>query len=809
MVGLKLIRKPAERIVTKRQLRRKLRLERYLRKLDRSYKVKIFRSLFFSIQFTKGISYKQIFLLNIKNFIYYLLDKLKEKSNIDYFIYFSLRSLYIKNCERNSRYINFLLNDFFLYKLLWKNCNFKYFYNFDKEIEQFFSYKKKIIQNKNLISKYFSYKIYYNQFYFNLIKNFCFENSLLILLFEYLNEINLNFSENLISNKSKKKKFIIRSLLKKVRITDIDFLSYVYRNFDFNDEKFKDYDFLEEKSSYKENYTMYFKYIDNEDRKTDIILFPLRSSFLSELYLEEILLEELNIFQNPFFFINIVDFENYLQTLNIQSFEKNFQLKLAKIHNENLNFLNIKEKKFLNIKEKDQKKEINFQNFYIIKNFEESKIYSDIFFELNFFQKTCFQLIELSLFKFKDFFSMPFLDLIRKLYDSVDTQCNLILFYNLIVNEFQNKITMFTLNDIIFIIEFLEFLFILCRNINRYTFNVFNFNIYKLKLIIGDIRFLKKNFYKRLFFFRNEKNYNYVDYLFSLYSTKNIFDNFNHYFNFYNFFFSNSINLLFEEGYSFFKRFRRNYQNKYLDPLLDIKKKKPISDIYFMLLRRDLRFLPQYKKRKFGKFFINLNSIFFDRLDTIVNSNISNKSRLYTLDIYSIQNTYKYNYLFMTINLNNSFINLINMDLLHFNIENLKKNILKFETHFFLINKEIITFIFNYYKLDSFNIYNYNIWFVLINKNAFKFFKDIYVKKQLFDLIFIYLFSSLMVHFTHALDVIYFLKKYKSLITIYQEKRQKVKNQKKVEIKREFLEIAKKMNYNENYFDDNNYFIKI
>ena len=554
---------------------------------------------------------------------------------------------------------------------------------------------------------------------------------------------------------------------------------------------------------------MYFKYIDNEDRKTDIILFPLRSSFLSELYLEEILLEELNIFQNPFFFINIVDFENYLQTLNIQSFEKNFQLKLAKIHNENLNFLNIKEKKFLNIKEKDQKKEINFQNFYIIKNFEESKIYSDIFFELNFFQKTCFQLIELSLFKFKDFFSMPFLDLIRKLYDSVDTQCNLILFYNLIVNEFQNKITMFTLNDIIFIIEFLEFLFILCRNINRYTFNVFNFNIYKLKLIIGDIRFLKKNFYKRLFFFRNEKNYNYVDYLFSLYSTKNIFDNFNHYFNFYNFFFSNSINLLFEEGYSFFKRFRRNYQNKYLNPLLDIKKKKPISDIYFMLLRRDLRFLPQYKKRKFGKFFINLNSIFFDRLDTIVNSNISNKSRLYTLDIYSIQNTYKYNYLFMTINLNNSFINLINMDLLHFNIENLKKNILKFETHFFLINKEIITFIFNYYKLDSFNIYNYNIWFVLINKNAFKFFKDIYVKKQLFDLIFIYLFSSLMVHFTHALDVIYFLKKYKSLITIYQEKRQKVKNQKKVEIKREFLEIAKKMNYNENDFDDNNYFIKI
>ena len=135
-----------------------------------------------------------------------------------------------------------------------------------------------------------------------------------------------------------------------------------------------------------------------------------------------------------------------------------------------------------------------------------------------------------------------------------------------------------------------------------------------------------------------------------------------------------------------------------------------------MLLRRDLRFLPQYKKRKFGKIFINLNSIFFDRLDTIVNSNISNKSRLYTLDIYSIQNTYKYNYLFMTINLNNSFINLINMDLLHFNIENLKKNILKFETHFFLINKEIITFIFNYYNLDSFNIYNYNIWFVLINK---------------------------------------------------------------------------------------------
>jgi len=775
---LHLNRKPKIRIITKRQLKRKLNSERYHRKKDKEFKSLIFKSLFFSIQYNEPLSDKEIYLIHIKNYLYYLLDKLKNKNIIDYFIFYNLKKKYIMNCEKNGKYMTYIITDFMLYNLLWSKCIYKYFYNFTEEIYKFFFYKKQISKNENIIYNYFKYTKMYKNYYYTLIKNYNYNNSIIILFFEYLNEIKINSDIE----------------INKLKDNEYDFIKYNDLKNDFFDFLYNDY-YIEGNFDFTEiDYSNYLEYIDLNISKKIYIL-PLRSKFLDEIYIEELLLKYKDIYYNPFKTIDFFEYSKYIEDLNISDIEKNFQLNLCNIFNINLDLLNIS----INTNDLKIKKNIiyddllntKFENILDFKDFEESKIFSDVLFELNFFNKTTIQFIELCLFKLQDFFSCSFLEILLKLYSHIENQFQLISFYNILVKDLKEKLNYLNLNDIIFIIEFLEFFYLLCKNINNYNFNILNFNLYKLKLVIGDIKIFSKNFYKKIFFYKNEKSYNYIDFLFNIYSVDNIYDNLNYYFNFYQFFFSNSLNILEKHDLSLIKNLKYqniNFENNYIKIFFDNKRKKDIINIYNMFSQLDLRFALIKRRKKYKTIYLHRNKRFFDYIDFIMSSEI-NLNILYILNSYLIQNIYKYKMVKLFENLNHSFLNLTNLDLLHINIKTLKKNVLLLEESFILVSKNILNDVYKYYILNDFNIYNFNFWYIFVNTMVFKYFKDILIKNKLFELIFIYFFSSLTVHYNHPLIVDDLLIKYKRLITIYKEKREKVKNQKKLEVNKYSLQL--------------------
>lgn len=238
----------------------------------------------------------------------------------------------------------------------------------------------------------------------------------------------------------------------------------------------------------------------------------------SYFYLEELLLLNTNISQNPYKYIDIDKYLMLLQELNIK--DKNiidFQINLAKLHNKNLEKLNIPIEYTELIKTNYIIKKINeVKNMYTnilveeIKKIEENKVLTEIhlYYEVQYINILKF--IEMFLFKFEYILLNDFKYLLNLLYSGVEDQEKFIEFYNTLIEKLNEIKLNLDLDSIHFILEFLEFLYKISY-ISGLSIVFFENSVAAVKDFrdFKDLRLFRFNYFKRFYLFlvNNNKSY--------------------------------------------------------------------------------------------------------------------------------------------------------------------------------------------------------------------------------------------------------------------------------------------------------------
>lgn len=635
-----------------------------------------------------SLSYKELRYFTEIWFIKYLLEKLKNLDIFKYYFYTNLKKNEISKSFKNLEDTDRLNKDIILYNLIW-NKSFDYytiplnqtpFFKSFKRFKGSFENNPKIFQP--LWSNIFSIKIP-NE---NSINNFNFKNSLLIDFNLYLQPLNLKNKRKVQNDKEKDLTFYPKNWLELVLNSDSqdeESLQNIYE--EYNELFIEEYEKSLLPPDFKE-LGPYFNYFNLPETKEVPNLLISKRKSLEEFYIENFIIEEINIKNNPYSYVNIEKLKIFLNNLKLTEKEKEFQVKLCLVHNVNLKFLKIPVT-YVNFQENNIKKVIfDYSSFDIqkIKYIENSKTFTDINLYLLFINKTLLNFIEIFLLKFKNV--LPVNKLFNSLFKSLTNKEEFAGFYNMLVKEFNLIKYDLTLYSIKFIVEFLEFLFDILRLIDNYD-NILLFNIQKIKFLYEKFALFDLMYFKRFLMFEYNNETNWLNYLLEI----------------------NSINCI--SNLNFYSMMISDYIIKYYQDIpedvslktliLDDKKYKiNIFKYYFryQLVNNLLRFYAfknTYRKMNTGKhigFAIrDRNFVFLGHYLPFYNYLLS-KCKEFMLNKFfistnSLINLVRYKYIWTCKNLKKAMLRRSNMEFVLFNIDDLKLNPFVFAEQYYKLHQ--------------------------------------------------------------------------------------------------------------------------
>ena len=226
-----------------------------------------------------------------------------------------------------------------------------------------------------------------------------------------------------------------------------------------------------------------------------------------ELITEEFLSLHIN-FENHMSMYLLIDTNEYiifLNNLKLSIDEITFYLDLANKFNKVIkNYIKSKQYplEFFSFKKKNLIIEGEKLNITRMKNFEvknslkEFNIYTEYSF------KTIIEFVELFLFKFEFVFTISIDKFLNLFYQGIENQLIYFNFYNLLVGELQNLKTSMTFTTLSYVVEFLEFLYLL-GDIAGLNPDFFERSIYSLlnHITFKKLRLFRFNFYTRFKYF--------------------------------------------------------------------------------------------------------------------------------------------------------------------------------------------------------------------------------------------------------------------------------------------------------------------
>lgn len=706
--------------------------------------------------YIKAWKYKNLRMLNYNMYFKYLLEKLKNYDIYKYYFYLKIRKELIDNTNRLVTINDRGNRDLILYNLLY-NKIFNYYDNNYTKQSKYLSYihrfKKDFSINNTKINEYFNqiYPIY--NILEKYIDNFNFSYSILIDFHRYLIPINYKFGRN--TKNVRVRYFPNKWLDMELNYNnDVDILKNTYVK---ETEMFKE-DYLEslEPSNY-DQFAAYINYFDLHPTKLPhYSLLPHRQP-LKDFYIENFFIDELNIKNYPYYYINIDELKLFLNKLKLSEKEKIFQIKLSIAHNENLKTLNIP-KVYVNFVENLKKPEIsnyNQENINQVRLIEKSKIFPDTTIFMIFSTKTLLNFIEIFLFKFKNI--LPLKKLLQDLYNSLSNFESFANFYNILINEFnliKFKLNLYSIN---YVLDFLNLLYNVVKSFSTFD-NILLFNMQKVKYLFSNLPIFKLNYFKRFIMFEVNNDSNWLNFLYYTYSTTNFVENLN----FYSQMFSEyiykhytstpeqlSVKVL--ETLNCYKLYIYLYFEEYI-----IANKLSTFANFEYRYRRFKTFSIKYSKKVHNNFFYGFFKNFF--------YNLIDKFKPYSffqfnIGIFNLINTFKYKYRLMRKFLMNSFLSPRNMPFALDNIAALQLHAFTFTNQSYKLHELFTNYILNSpQKTNDFDVWD------LIEKNTEL--STIDEKQRMFlflaysNLMLHIVFENINVHRTHKVKLKGFLWKY-------------------------------------------------
>jgi len=671
-----------------RREREKLKVIRVRKQREKRGKHPILSQTFLTNEeILTSLNYNSLRYFNDIWFTKYLLEKLKNLDIFKYYFYVNFRKNEIDKSFRILEDSNRINQDILLYKLIWdkffdsyvlplnQTQYFKCFKRFTR------SFENNSILFQSLWPKIYSFEIPTEKS----INNFNFLNSLLVDFDLYLKPLDVKRKIQMQKENEKNLTFFPANWLETVLNYDSQELESLQNMYKESNELFiEEYEKSLLPPDFKE-LEPYFNYFDLPETKQVNNLLISKRKHLEDFYIENFILEEINIKNNPYSYIDIKKLKILLVNLQLTEKEKEFQIKLCLAHNANLKFLKIP-LTYINFQENINKKTVSdysFTNINIIKYIENSKVFTDTNIYLLFINKTVLNFIEIFLLKFK--MVLPISKLLNILYKSLTNKEEFIIFYNMLVKEFNLIKYKLTLYSIRFILEFLELLFDIVRIIDNYE-NILLFNIQKLKFLYKDFAIFNLMYFKRFLMFDYNDDTNWLNFLLETYSTNCIVN-----LNYYSMLISDYI----------IKFYQDIPEDLSLKTLIFNKKFKINIFKYFFRyqsvnnLLKFLLFNKTYRKMYVGKnigfanrdrnfVFLGYYLPFYDYLVDNFKDFISDK---FFIPTNSLINLVKYKYIWTCKNLKKAMLRRSNMEFVLFNIEDLKLNPFVFADQYYKLHK--------------------------------------------------------------------------------------------------------------------------
>jgi hypothetical protein len=249
----------------------------------------------------------------------------------------------------------------------------------------------------------------------------------------------------------------------------------------------------------------YLKYLHQEEAAFKYYT-PLPEKFdKTDLIFEEFLSLHIN-FENHNTMYLLIDINHYTLILNNLSLplnQINFYLKLANQYNEIINkFVKIKNIEYFTFKDLQINPHINC-SISEAKKIELSNSLNEFNIYTEYSLKTIIEFIELFLFKFEFVFTVSIDKLLDLFYKGIESQIFFFDFYNLLIGELSKLKYNMTFATMSYIIEFLEFFFLLA-DIGGFTPEFFERPIYTIlnHVYFKNLRLFRFNFYTKLKHFK-------------------------------------------------------------------------------------------------------------------------------------------------------------------------------------------------------------------------------------------------------------------------------------------------------------------
>lgn len=242
-----------------------------------------------------------------------------------------------------------------------------------------------------------------------------------------------------------------------------------------------------------------------------------KTIFDCDIMIEDFLSIHINFNNNIYSYINIKDYNDFLTNLNLSFKEKQFYLHLSTQHNLFVQNLNLSFISYATFNTNLIKKVDNNNNLTLskIKKYEFKKSLTEFNTYIEYSFKTVKNFIEIFLFKFEFIFSISLDKILTLFYNGISSQIIFFDFYNLVINEFNKLKTEMNLYTLQFILEFLEFLSVIC-DVSNFNFLFFNQSIFNLvnNNYFKNLKIFRFNFWTRLKFFSFNNQILYYNYMF-------------------------------------------------------------------------------------------------------------------------------------------------------------------------------------------------------------------------------------------------------------------------------------------------------
>jgi hypothetical protein len=647
--------------LTRKQLK-KVKAISLRKKIMKKVRFTIIKNLFFKNKIFPILKVSDLFVINLENFNFYLLEKLKTLNKV---FYFKFLRIFDKNLLKNNKYLYYLEYNCLLYNLLWDNVKvfddfldpsslFKYFklklpslYNF--QVKNLFIKFKNLFKNPKTLS--------------NIVINF--KESLIADFEFFLKPIQIKL-ESKVKNSTLISVKWLQDEIKK--LDDLDginrsvYPTHLEKDFEDKFEKSLEEIDPEEFGGYKD----YFNVI--AEKKSDFIIFP-KKKIIEKLYIEDCFINNSNFNLTPYKYINI---ESYKALLSKSMLPEDclLQLKLAHIHNTNLEFFNIPYDTFnmalLPPLEFNSSKYNNYV-IYEINKLEKSKIFIDLILTFEFSYKSVINFIELFLYKFKSVLDIE--KLFKLLYINDFNIYNFIEFYNTLViaiNEIKLNFTLYTIN---FVLDFLDFLYTLLINFNLYE-NILNFSIIKVKSIFSKLNIFNLYYIKRFLLFEFNNDFLYINFLYNIFSNCSLLVNNNYYAcaNYNNY-------LMVENDYLIYNSLIKdiNLQKDiyfYFEEFFFYEELRHLSSLVRFDIRHSIYKTHSLKFKKINFRFFDLYALYiFDKVSIYMTAM---NGLNFSFKFIEKLNIYKYRLSFLYDSLSNAFLNSKNFEFILDNIVVLK-----------------------------------------------------------------------------------------------------------------------------------------